>query len=52
MSHTVPVFLIADQEIEILGNKVNIHMIKSIKLNSKGRIVEITCTTEKFKEEE
>jgi len=44
MSHTVQVNLIADQEIKINGEEVNVHDIESIFLNSDGVI---SCITKK-----
>ena len=46
MSHSVDVTLIADQEIEIEGRKVNIHNIKSIVVNSEGKIVDASVEPE------
>jgi len=40
MSHSVGVTLIADQEIEIQGRQVNIHDIKSILVDSEGKIAD------------
>lgn len=40
MSHSVEVTLIADQEIEIQGRRVNIHNIKSIIVDSEGKITD------------
>jgi len=40
MSHSVKVILIADQEIELLGEEVNIHDLKTIYLDSRGKIIE------------
>ena len=40
MSHTVPVNLIADQEIKLLGKTVNIYNLKTIVLNENGKVVE------------
>ena len=39
MSHSIKVKLIADHEIELLGNIVNIHDLKTIMLNSYGKII-------------
>ena len=39
MSHTVTIKLIADQEIEIQGIRVNIHELQSILVNGTGVIV-------------
>lgn len=41
MSHTVTVRMIADQVIEVNGNEVNIHDIKTIYVNPKGQIEEV-----------
>lgn len=38
MSHTTEVKMIADQEIEIAGQEVNIHNIKTIYVNANGLI--------------
>lgn len=38
MSHSTKINLIADQEIELLGIKVNVHMIESIAVDSNGNI--------------
>lgn len=45
MSHSVKVTLIADQEIKLLGDVVNIHDISSIVLNSNGYIIEYGKST-------
>ena len=42
MSHSVKVTIIADQEIEINGKIVNIHDIKTLVLDSFGKIKEVT----------
>jgi hypothetical protein len=39
MSHSIEVRLIADHEIELLGNMINIHDLKTIMLNSYGKII-------------
>lgn len=38
MSHSTKINLISDQEIELLGIKVNVHMIESIAVDSNGNI--------------
>lgn len=40
MSHSVGVTLIADQEIEIQGRRVNVENIKSILVDSEGKIID------------
>jgi len=40
MSHSVEVTLIADQEFEIQGRKVNIHDIKTIIVDGQGIIID------------
>jgi len=40
MSHSVEVTLIADQEIEIQGRRVNVHNIKTILVNPEGKIID------------
>ena len=40
MSHLIDVRMVADQEIEICGRKVNIHNIHSIQVNSVGVIMD------------
>lgn len=47
MSHTVKVYLIADQEIKILGQVVNIHDIIAIELDSNGMVKGYTLNTQK-----
>ena len=42
MSHTVEVKMISDQEIEMCGETINIHDIKSIQVNNKGVICGFT----------
>ena len=42
VSHSVKVTIIADQEIEINGKIVNIHDIKTLVLDSFGKIKEVT----------
>lgn len=42
MSHSVEITLIADQVIEIMGEPVNVHDLKSIGLNDQGEIIEYT----------
>jgi hypothetical protein len=39
MSHSVEVRLIADHEIELSGNMVNVHDLKTIMLDSYGKII-------------
>jgi hypothetical protein len=39
MSHSIKVKLIADHEIELLGSMVNIHDLKTIILDSYGKII-------------
>ena len=39
MSHTVQVNLIADQEIELLGKTINIYALRSIHLDSEGKVI-------------
>ena len=41
MMHTVTVKLIADQIIKVNGKEVNIHDIKTIVLDSYGKVVEV-----------
>ena len=41
MSHTVTVKMIADQEIEVNGEIVNIHDIETVYVNAEGKIVEV-----------
>ncbi len=41
MSHTVKVNLIADQEIEVDGQEVNIHDIRTITVDTDGRIIDV-----------
>ncbi len=41
MSHSVKVIMIADQEIEVDGEEVNIHDIYSIVVDSRGKIIEV-----------
>ena len=45
MSHSVKVIIIADQELQILGDVVNIHNLSSIELDSYGRIIGYTANT-------
>ena len=40
MSHTVTVKMIADQYIEVNGYEINIHDIKTIVVDERGRIIE------------
>lgn len=40
MSHTVGIYLVADQEINILGRRINIHDLQTINLDSEGRITD------------
>jgi len=42
MSHTVKIYLIADQEIRLLGKDINIHSLYSINVESDGTIVSYT----------
>ena len=42
MSHSVKVTLIADQEIELIGETINIHDLEVILLDAKGDIVGYT----------
>lgn len=46
MSHSVFVTIIADQEIRLLGDVVNIHDLHSISLNSRGEIISYGKRTE------
>jgi len=46
MSHSVKVMLIADQEIKILGDVVNIHDLYTIELGSHGEIISYSKHTE------
>ena len=41
MSHTVTVRMIADQIIEVDSKEVNIHDIKTIYVDAKGKITEV-----------
>lgn len=43
MSHTVQVNMIADQEISINGIEINIHDIKTIYVDSNGKIYDVFC---------
>ena len=45
MSHSIKITLIADQEIRLLGDVINIHDIETIKLNSHGVIVSYSKST-------
>ncbi len=47
MSHTVEVKMIADQEIEIAGKKVNIHDIQTIVVDGRGKIINAFATIKK-----
>ena len=49
MSHTVNIKLIANQEIEVLGQIINIDDIETILLNSNGKIESVFCRCEKCK---
>ena len=40
MSHSVKITLIADQEIELLGQTVNIHDLRTLTLNEHGGILD------------
>lgn len=51
MSHSVKVTLIADQEIELLNRTVNVHDIESIRLNSRGQIIDAFLTL-RYEDEE
>ena len=46
MSHSVQITLIADQLIEILGKKVNVHDIECIMVNDIGIIMGVTISRE------
>lgn len=46
MSHSTRVTLIADQEIEIQGRRVNVHDIRSIVVDSEGKITDAYLETE------
>ena len=46
MSHTVNIKMIASQEINIHGYVVNIHDIRTIVVNSRGRIESVFCECE------
>ncbi len=40
MSHSVKITLIADQEIELLGDMVNIHDLTTLILDENGKVIE------------
>ena len=44
--HSVPINLIADQEIEALGKRINVHDIETITLDTNGNIVNISLHKE------
>ena len=46
MSHTVTVRMIADQIIEVAGQEVNVHDIKTIYVNDSGQIEEVALREE------
>lgn len=48
MSHTVTVFMIADQEIEINGRRVNTYDIDSIIVSADGVITDAFVKTRDF----
>ena len=41
MSHSVSVTMVADQEIDVQGRRVNIHSIKTIIVDSNGKITDV-----------
>ena len=41
MSHTTKISMIADQEIRINGQNINIHDIKTIIVDSNGQIIDV-----------
>lgn len=47
MSHSVKVTLIADQVIDILGKRVNVHDLITITLDDDGKIVDATVRVNK-----
>jgi hypothetical protein len=47
MSHSVSVTLIADQEVYILGKRVNIHDLCTITLDDYGKIVDASIRVSK-----
>lgn len=50
MSHTTTVTLIADQEIELCGETINIHDLKTIIMSGDGKVVEYTVQDSEGKE--
>ena len=50
MSHTVKATITADQEIELLGKTINIHELKALILNSKGKVICYSLEDKKVKE--
>ena len=50
MSHSVKVTLVADQEIRLLGDVINIHDLKTIVLDSYGNIIEYQKSTLPYKD--